>query len=343
MDFSTPHPLQRYWDLAAAPIQAEALAVALSLGLFEALDHPKTAAELATLLQLHPDNTRYLLELLWSMELCQRIPGDPADQYQTHAQAQRFFTRGSADCCADAWLFRLRALRHAATQLGELVQHGTQSAPPFANGSTSGWAQAARVQIGQEQQAVTVPAALAVLAQVPGLGQARRMLDLGGGPGWVAIALAQRYPELRGVVFDGPPTAEVAAENIHSAGLNARLQAQGGDLVHDPIGGDYDLVWCSSVLHFVPDIPTVLAKMLAALRPGGVLVCAHAEVGDTPAAAARVLPYYLPMRMQGRHVTPQGQLATQLGQAGFANIRSFESQAFPMAPVQVLVARKEPA
>ncbi|WP_047472026.1 class I SAM-dependent methyltransferase, partial [Delftia sp. ZNC0008] len=111
-------------------------------------------------------------------------------------------------------------------------------------------------------------------------------------------------------------------------------------LATDGIGSGYDLVWCSSVLHFVPDAAAVVAKVFDALAPGGVFVCAHAEVDETPEAALRTLPYYLPMRLLGRSVTRRGELQALLAQAGFERIERIESREFPMAPLAVLIARK---
>ncbi len=74
----------------------------------------------------------------------------------------------------------------------------------MATGNAEGWAAAARAQIGQEQRAVSVPAALNLLQQVPEAGAMRRMLDLGGGPGWIALALLRQQPALQASVFDWP-------------------------------------------------------------------------------------------------------------------------------------------
>ncbi len=73
------HPLQRYWALAAAPIQAEALSAALALGIFESLVEPRTADELAAQLDLDSRNTAHLLELLWGMGLLDRSARLAAD------------------------------------------------------------------------------------------------------------------------------------------------------------------------------------------------------------------------------------------------------------------------
>ena len=341
MNFHADHALQSYWDLAVAPVQADALAAMLELGMFDALETPQTAAQLAAGLDLNAPHTSLLLELLWSMRL---LENNGADGYRCTATALQYFCRSSPAFCGDAWLYRLHALRYFGTQLSTLVRDGGKpTLSPYNTANGVNWAAAAQQQIGQEQRAVTMRAALSVMQRIAPFsspGTRLRLLDVGGGPGWVAIALAQAHAGLHGTVFDWPETVAVANANIAHAGLAARLDTLGGDLGSDDLGSDYDLIWCSSVLHFVPDAPTALRKMHAALKPGGVLVCVQAEIAPTPDEASRVLPYYLPMRMLGRLVTRQGELAGQLRCAGFVQIEQYQASDFPMAPVQVLVARR---
>ena len=342
MPFTTQHALQPYWDLAVAPVQADGLAAALELGIFELLATPHTPAQLADALSLHAPHTALLLELLWSMQVLERDGADDeAQRYRCTAATLQYFCRDSVAFCGDAWLYRLHALRHFATQLSTLVREGGK-AVPYSTANGINWAVAAQQQIGQEQRAVTMRAALSVMQRIAPFADghtALRLLDLGGGPGWVAIALAQAHAGVRGCVFDWPETVAVAAANIAHAQLADRLETLGGDLDSDDIGGDYDLIWCSSVLHFVPDMTAALRKIHAALTPGGVFVCVQAEIAPTPFDAARVLPYYLPMRMLGRTVTRQGELAQLLRDTGWRQVEQYSASDFPMAPVQVLIAR----
>lgn len=349
-DLATPHPLQPFWALAAAPLQAEALALALESGVLDDLLTPCTAADVAAVHGWHAGNTAHWLELLWAMGVLQRgdaVASSAAPRYGLTPLARRYLHSASIEACGAAWLFRLRSLRHSAALLRDQVAHGpaAQGSPaPFAQGNADGWAAAARAQIGQEQRAVTVPAALAVLQRVPEVAGARYLLDLGGGPGEVALALVRQHPALRATVFDWPAAVAVAAENAAQAGVADRVRTRGGDLAQagpqGDIGAGYDVVWCSSVLHFVPDPLAVLRKVFDALEPGGVFVCVHAEVADAPDTALRVLPYYTPMRLLGRGVMPQGAMQGLLAQAGFVGIECLEARAFPMAPVVVWVGRK---
>lgn len=344
MQFQRTHLLKPYWDLALASVQADALATALDVGLFDALIEQADAEETAVQFGLNPNKLKHVLELLWRMDLLERTQvhasGAMTPHYRVSSGAKRYFVKHSSDYCGDAWVFRLRSLREFGAQLPNHLQLCTDKKEPSPQLPTDQcWATLARLKIVQEQAAVTVEAALAIVDRMPELKSTRRFLDLGCGPGMVAIALAQAFPECHGSVFDLPPTAAVAKQNIEAAQLGARLSVLGGDLTRDDIGHGYDLIWCASVLHFVPDLAQTLRKIRAALAPGGLLVSIHAEVPLSAPQSATALTYYLPLLMRDHHVGSQGELAEALLAAGFDSIDTFESDLFPLAPVQVQVCR----
>ncbi|MGO3890146.1 MAG: methyltransferase domain-containing protein [Paenalcaligenes sp.] len=335
---SQPHVLQPCWDTQLAGLSADALQVALSLELFTQLGEWASADDVATRLNLDAANTGYLLELLCSVELLECQHGS-ACLYRNTPSSARYLDPASADYCGDALLFRHAVLRQVGQQLESLLRTGDRVEPEPAV-IQRGWAQAARQQIAQEQQAVTADVACELVAAQSEFWQARRLLDLGGGPGVVAIALAKQQPDLQAVVFEYAEAAQVAQQRIVEAGLEARVSTLAGDLVVDDFGAEYDVIWCSSVLHFVPDIPAVLQRLYQALRPGGVLVCCHAEVPQQAVHGKAVLHYYLHMRMQGRHVWPSGELAQLLTQQGFSVVEQYHQVRFPVAPVNAVIARK---
>ena len=332
--------LQKYWDIALANINADVLRVAIELDLFRYLDKPTETTSIATRLGIDPANTGYMLDILWSMGLLSRDSGEPV-RYVTQSVARDYFCSDAAEYLGDAFLFRLRGLRYFGSQLAEQIQSGViYSQVGGAHTMQENWAKAAGLQIAQEQRAVTVAAVMELMKRIPEFESGGRLLDLGGGPGLIAIAMLQACPAFSGEVFDFPETVKVAQRNIHRAGLGERLRVRGGDLAVDPIGENFDFIWCSSVLHFVPNINDALAKIWAALKPGGVFICAHAEVPLTAAEAGKVLPYYLSIQMRGYHVTRKGELSLALATTGFTRIKQYDNIAFPVAPVSVLVARK---
>lgn len=332
--------LQPYWDLVLGNISADALRIAIEWDLFRYLDVPKDAAVISARLKLDPVNTRYLLDMLWSMALLSRESSNPP-RYASEAVARRYFCSDAPQYLGDAFLFRLNGLRHFGHQLGEHIQTGKlYSLAAEMHTTQENWAKAANVQIAQEQRAISAGVVTAFMEKVPEFHLGGRLLDLGGGPGLIAIAMLQACPKFSGELFDFPETVQVAQKNINKAGLNGRLLVRGGDLVVDSIGEKFDLIWCSSVLHFVPDIGAILDKIKAALNPGGVFISAHAEVPLTASAAQKVLPYYLSMQMKHHHVVDRGKLSLAMAASGFINIEQYDDIAFPVAPVSVIVARK---
>ncbi|WP_027016387.1 class I SAM-dependent methyltransferase [Comamonas composti] len=338
------HPLQAFWNLAAAPLQAQALEQALEHDLFSQITPEATAQAMALRLGLNLAATSVWLDLLWSMGLLERQVSahNPEPTYSASALATRFFLQGSADPCSQAWLYRNRFLSGLSTQWPSLLRQGFDPAQQVAQSVApkGSWAQAAREQIGQEQRAITVPAVLRLLDTLAPLPQQGRLLDLGGGPGHVAIALAQRLPGWCGTVCDQPETAEVAREQIHAAGLSHRLDTLGCDLNHEAMGQGYDLIWCSSVLHFLREPQAAVRRMFEALNPGGLLLLAHAELADDPALAACVLPFYSGVMLRGNYLPRQGELGQMLMNAGFSDIKALGRVDFPMAPVWVHGGRR---
>ena len=94
------------------------------------------------------------------------------------------------------------------------------------------------------------------------------------------------------------------------------------DLTLTATGQGYDLIWCSSVLHFLPDPAQAVRVMWEALNPGGLLMLAHAERPDDPAMAACVWPFYAGLVLRGHYLPRPGDIAQHMAAAGFSQIRA---------------------
>jgi SAM-dependent methyltransferase len=106
------------------------------------------------------------------------------------------------------------------------------------------------------------------------LNQARTMLDLGGGAGTNAIAFCQTYPQLTAAIFDLPATLPLAERTVKEAGLENRIKFLAGNFNRDDLGGSYDLILMSDVLHYqdFQANAALVQKAFAHLSPGGRLV-----------------------------------------------------------------------
>jgi hypothetical protein len=114
----------------------------------------------------------------------------------------------------------------------------------------------------------------------------RTLIDIGGGSGGVAIAMAERWPNLSVTIADLPANEAVARRFVDEAGLSDRIHVRPTDVVKEPLGGPYDagvMRGLFPVLNPV-QIRSVLANAHAALRPGSPLYVVGWILDDSKAS-----------------------------------------------------------
>ena len=121
------------------------------------------------------------------------------------------------------------------------------------------------------------------------LSRFRKLVDLGGATGHLAIAACERYPEMRASVFDLPRVIEVAREQVSRSSVASRVDLIAGDFFSDDLP-EADLFAVGRILHDWSEekIRSLLAKVLARLPAGGGLLIgekllAEDKTGPLPA------------------------------------------------------------
>jgi len=104
----------------------------------------------------------------------------------------------------------------------------------------------------------------------------RRLVDLGGGTGHLVIAACERYPELRGAVFDLTRVMPIAREEVAQSAARSRIEVLEGDFFEEALP-EADLYAVCRVLHDWGEekIGMLLRKVYAALPAGGALLVAE--------------------------------------------------------------------
>lgn len=158
-----------------------------------------------------------------------------------------------------------------------------------------------------------------------------RILDLGGGAGTNAIAFCQVYPELAATVFDLPATLRLTEKTVKEAGFESRIRLLPGDFNSDPLGGPYDLVLMSDILHYQTfQMNRDLAeKVFASLDSGGRLVIKDRfleESGAGPAWTTAFAVHILVNTQHGRCYRASD-AAQWLTEAGFVSVAELEKTA----------------
>jgi acetylserotonin N-methyltransferase len=154
------------------------------------------------------------------------------------------------------------------------------------------------------------------------LGRFRRLADLGGATGHLAIAACRRYPSLRAVVFDLPGVVPLAREVIEASGLADRIEWAAGDFFTDPLP-EADLFALGRILHDWAEekIRRLLRAVYERLPPGGALLVAEKLLDDDRSGPPWAILQSLNMLVctEGKERT-LGEYAALLREAGFGRV-----------------------
>lgn len=166
------------------------------------------------------------------------------------------------------------------------------------------------------------------------------LLDIGGGGGDFLVAAANRRPDLHVTLFDLPAVTERAAVKFERERLSGRASVVAGDFKRDPLPDGADLMSLVRVAHDLDDadLDALLAKIVAALPPGGILLLAE-PMAEAPGAehVGAYFSMYL-LAMQRGRPRSEADLTRRLYAAGFARVRCIAT-ARPML-TGLLVAQK---
>lgn len=150
--------------------------------------------------------------------------------------------------------------------------------------------------------------------------EARTALDVGGGPGVYARALAAAGLEV--TLLDTP---EVIAFGMEACGLadEPRIRLARGDFLADPLpAGPFDAVLLSNVVHlFSPEVARALLRKVAGVTaPGGLVVLGETVMGRSPRAGRMGLLMLL--RTEGGEAYGEEELRAWLEEAGFEEVQT---------------------
>ncbi|MET0516118.1 MAG: methyltransferase [Nitrospiraceae bacterium] len=247
-----------YWE-------TKILLTAVKLEVFSCLDNrSRTAAEAADKLGAEEQALRLLLNALVAL----RVLSKNGERYSNSSVAQEYLVKHSSqyighllvlhDAEWDNWGKLETAVRSGRSPV---QRHVFETHPELGANVLS-----VLDRIGRRSGPD--------LARRLALDGARTMLDVGGGAGTNAIAFCQVYPDLAVTVLDLPTTLPLTERTVKDAGLETRITLLGGDFNRDSLGGSYDVVLMSDVLHYQDGLTNaaLVKKVFSHLVPGGRLV-----------------------------------------------------------------------
>jgi hypothetical protein len=251
-------------DLSFGVLKARMIMAGVRLGVFDALGQQShTPESLAGALKLDASCLELLLRSLvfgGYLELS-------GNQYSLSALARKTMIRGApreltgfTEWHYTQWEFIAHLETLVRTGAG-VDFHATMDDP-----ATWGHYQQAMLELARFDAPV-------LAKHVPVRKGATRLLDVAGSHGLMGASIARKHPPLRTTVLDLPAAIPHARRLAQQEGHGDLVEHRAGDLLHDDLGANWDIVLLSNILHhFTPDVVrTIIARAYGALRGGGTV------------------------------------------------------------------------
>ncbi|WP_158607997.1 methyltransferase [Nocardia panacis] len=271
---------RRMTEILNGAVLVPLVAVAAELGLADLVaDGPRTVAELAQRSGSLPDPLYRVLRGLAAAGIFQ----ETASRTFAATELSDTLRSGADSVRALARLWGISERTSALGHLGDTVRTGT---PAFESVTGTDWwshlanhpEQAAVFNDAMGYQVRRVHDATVSGYDLSGV---RRLVDVGGGRGYLAAALLRRYPELTAVIFDQRAVVGEAERVLDEAGVADRAELVGGDFFDAvPEGGDVYVL--SRILHDWDDerAGLILRNIRKAMAPQGRVLVVDAALTE---------------------------------------------------------------
>ena len=250
--------------------RSKVMFTAVRMGIFDRLQKsPAAAAELAAELHVNPDALARLLDACAAIGLLDKTDA----VYRNQPVAEYYLCSNSPHTLRGYILYSDEALYPMWAHLEDAVREGTprwKQTFGIDGAIFSGFfrTEAAMREFLRAMHGFGMQTSPAVVAAFD-LGRFHTIVDLGGATGHLAIAACERYPEMRGIVFDLPQV--VTLTEPHD-----RIEFRAGDFFHDELPKG-DLYALGRIVHDWSEekIHRLLARIFASLPAGGGVLIAE--------------------------------------------------------------------
>ncbi|MGH9325973.1 MAG: class I SAM-dependent methyltransferase [Terriglobia bacterium] len=313
----------------------------VSLKIFDLLgDGPKDVKHLAGRTATQPDALERLLDACVGLGLLRK----EGDQYSNEPVAETYLRRSSESTLAGYILYSNSALYRLWGNLEDAIREGTSRwAQTFGSGGASPFDQLfktdeARRDFLMGMHGFGLLSSPHVVAAFD-LSAYRRLVDVGGATGHLAMAACDRYPKLRAAIFDLPDVIKIAREYVQKRGLSDRIDFIAGDFFEDPLP-EADLFSLGRILHDWSEqkVRKLLKKIYQTLPSGGALIIAERLLDEDKTGPLNALAQSLNMLVcvEGKERS-LAEYTALLRDAGFTEVRGQKTG----APLDAVLAIKE--
>lgn len=277
VDASIPDPAV-VLDLLEAFRRSKTMFAAVALGVFDALDQcPANLSELSIRLKADSDALERLLDACVVLGLLNR---NESMQYSNTATATTYLTSTSPRRLTGYIGYSNSVMWSMWGKLEDAVREGTHrweqcyglTGDIFSHFFKTEEAKREFLMGMHGYGMITSPQVVAA----PDLGRFKRLVDLGGATGHLAIAACERYSSMQAVVFDLATAIPLAKEIVGQSKVADRIEFVGGDFFTDNLP-PADLYALGRILHDWSEekIVLLLKRIHEALPSGGGILVAE--------------------------------------------------------------------
>ena len=286
-------------------VSSRVILTANNLKIFDNLEKASSAMEIAEKLNIDPRATEIVLDALTGIGL---VSKSRTGRYRNTPESNRYLVKGTR-------LYQGDIIKHASTMwenfsaLDEVVRTGRPARRGFDHESFI---------MGMHNLTVLRTESLAKALGLKGI---KTMLDLGGGPGTNAIAMAKKG--IQSTIFDLHETINIAKKVARREGVKG-IRFIAGDFHVDSIGSGYDLILLSQIFHAFSEEENIalLRKCKTAVNLKGKVVVQEFPINDnrtSPPHSALFSVNMLVGTERGRCYSPK-EMKRWLAETGFKNI-----------------------
>lgn len=306
------------------------------LGLFELLDERPGAgsAEIAERLQLSPRPVRVLLIGTTALDLTRRS----GEGYANSPMIEDLFRVGMWPLFRDLVEFEARIVYVSHAEYVASLRSDTNAGLRWFPGDEPDLYQ--RLQHSPELIDLFYRCmnswsrvANAILTAGDWFAECRHVVDVGGGDGVNALALARAYPSLTVTVLDLEGAVAIAGRRADEAGLADRVRTVTGDMFSSPYPDDCDCALLANqiVIWSPADNLRLIRRAHQALPDGGRLVIFNEFVSDSldgPLYAALDNVYFATLPTRHSQIYPAGDCVAWAREAGFREAAFFPGRSW---------------
>ena len=301
--------------LSYAVDSAFAMLAGMQLDVFTPLkDGPMTADQIAEAIDVGPKRLSLLLYALVSAGLLTVEDGlftSTPEAMQSLVRGSPGYRGGSHSIWSNQWNEKLKTADSIRTGV-------PQAKLDFSNSSPE------ELEAFLQRINVRTVATANELVERYDFSSTKTLVDVGGGAGGLAIAIAKACPHMQATVVDLPLVTPISQKVVEEEGATDRVRVMTVDVVSNPLPGSYDVAVLRSLIQVLSpgDAQRAVKNISGAISPGGTIYIVGQILDDSRTSPSEAVGFNLAFVNTydvGESYTEQ-EYRDWLAEAGFVDI-----------------------